>query len=143
MFGDVRDGEMVLNDAGRIVTEEWIKSAGIRGEIALDAFVVMPNHVHGIIVINCRGDRPVAPTSGRVPSGPKPKSVGSFIGGFKPIVTKSVNELCNTPGVKLWQRNYYEHVIRNDDDMTRIRQYILNNPARWSEDENNPDRMSI
>ncbi|MFA5367672.1 MAG: transposase [Dehalococcoidia bacterium] len=153
LFGHVRNAEMVLNDAGRIVAEEWMKSADIRDEIEMDAFVVMPNHIHGIIVITdrcaeirpCvidrRGDRPVAPTTGPATRGPKPKSVGSFIGGFKPIVTKRVNELHNTPGQKLWQRNYYEHVIRDEDDLNRIRRYICDNPARWAEDENNPEQM--
>jgi putative transposase len=156
IFGDVRDGEMVLNNAGRIVADEWMKSADIRNEIELDALVVMPNHVHGIIVItnvvanDCRGvwpyvidrtgDRPVAPTTGLVPSGPKPKSIGSFIAGFKSACTKRINELRGAPGAKLWQRNYYEHVIRGEDDLNDIRQYILDNPARWAEDENNPER---
>jgi hypothetical protein len=89
-----------------------------------------------------RGDRPVAPTPEPIPaSGPKPKSIGSFIAGFKSTVTKQINELRGTPGAKLWQRNYYEHVIRDEDDLNRIRQYILDNPARWDKDENNPDRF--
>jgi REP element-mobilizing transposase RayT len=62
LFGDVVDGEMRLNDAGRTVRDEWLKSQAIRNEIALDAFVVMPNHFHGIAIIRRRGDRPVAPT---------------------------------------------------------------------------------
>jgi len=141
LFGHVLDGEMVSNDAGRMVAEEWMKSADIRNEIELDAFVVMPNHVHGIVSIR-RGDRPVAPTPEPIPaSGPKPKSIGSFVAGFKSTVTKQVNELRGTPGAKLWQRNYYEHVIRDEDDLNRIRQYILDNPARWAKDENNPDRF--
>jgi hypothetical protein len=89
----------------------YSQSADIRNEIELDAFVIMPNHIHGIIVINRRGDRPVAPTTGTIPSGPKPKSVGSFVGGFKPMVTKRINLSRNTPGNPVWQRNYYEHVI--------------------------------
>jgi len=140
-FGDVLDGDMVLNDAGRVVAEEWMKSADVRNEIELDAFVVMPNHLHGIVLIR-RGDRPVAPTSEPIPvSGPKPKSIGSFIAGFKPTVTKRINELRNTTGAKLWQRNYYEHVIRDEGDLNRVRQYIMDNPARWAEDENNPERI--
>ena len=141
LFGHVLDGEMVSNDAGRMVAGEWMKSADIRNEIELEAFVVMPNHVHGIVLIRW-GDRPGAPTPEPIPaSGPKPKSIGSFIAGFKSTVTKQVNELCGTPGAKLWQRNYYEHVIRDEDDLNRIRQYILDNPARWAKDENNPDRL--
>jgi putative transposase len=140
-FGDVLDWEMVLNDSGRVVTEEWVKSADIRSEIELDAFVVMPNHIHGIVWIR-RGDRPVAPTSEPIPvSGPKPKSIGSFIAGFKSACTKHINDMRNARGTPVWQRNYYEHVIRDEDDLNRIRQYIHDNPARWVEDENNPERM--
>ena len=74
-------------------------------------------------------------------SGPKPKSIGSFIAGFKPTVTKRINDMRNARGTPIWQRNYYEHVIRDEDDLNRIRQYIMENPVRWAEDENNPERM--
>ena len=167
MLGYVSDGEMVLNDAGRIVAEEWMRSAGIRNEIELDAFVVMPNHVHGIIIINRTGDRPVARTSEPTPAcGPKPKSVGTgnhckgvwpyaptgtlrspsrtvgaLVRAFKSACTIRINDMRDARGTSIWLRNYYEHVIRGEDDLIDIRQYILGNPVRWADDENNPERM--
>ncbi len=139
LLGEIENGEMRLNDAGRIVMEEWIKTAEIRSGIELDACVVMPNHVHGIVVIthgrdtlHRRGDRPVAPT------GPQPGSVGAIMAGFKSAVTKRINEMRQMPGEPLWQRNYYEHVIRNEDELNRIRQYINDNPAKWDMDKENP-----
>jgi len=144
LLGDLSDGVMRLNEYGNIVRDEWLKTGKIRHNVVMDEFVIMPNHIHGIIIItdHRRGDRPVAPTPEPIPaSGPKPKSIGSFIAGFKSTVTKQVNELRGAPGAKLWQRNYYEHVIRDEGDLNRIRQYILDNPARWAEDENNPDRL--
>ena len=139
LFGDVIGGQMVLNDAGQIVVDEWTKTALIRDEIQLDEWVVMPNHFHGIVWIthgtarHCRGDRPVAPTAG-----PQPRSLGAMIAGFKSAVTKGINELRQTPGAKLWQRNYYEHIVRNENELNRIRQYIINNPENWKSDRNYP-----
>ncbi len=137
LFGEVIDGEVEveLNELGRIAAEEWLKSAQVRIEIELDAWVVMPNHVHGIVIItddHCRGDRPVAP------SGPRSGSLGAMIAGFKSATTKRINTMRGTPGASVWQRNYYEHVIRNESALDRIRQYIAENPARWSEDPENP-----
>jgi REP element-mobilizing transposase RayT len=64
--------------------------------------------------------------------------LGSIIGQFKSIVTKQINKTRNDPGMPVWQRNYYEHIIRNETEMNRIRQYIINNPSQWDNDENNP-----
>ena len=138
LLGEIADGEMRLNDAGRMVAEEWMKSAEIRNEIELDAFAVMPNHVHGIIVIanDCRGVWPYAPTGTlRSPS----RTIGALVRAFKSACTIRINDMRNARGTPVWQRNYYEHVIRDEDDLNRIRQYICDNPARWAEDENNPD----
>ena len=140
LFGEIADGEMILNDAGRIAYNEWVRTPEIRSEIQLGEFVVMPNHFHGIVKI-CRGDRPVAPAlvaptiSPSAPAGPKPKSIGSFMSGFKSSVTKQINRLHNTPGVPVWQRNYYEHIIRNDESYRKIAEYIISNPFNWEEDD--------
>ena len=131
---------MILNGYGLIVRDEWLKSAEIRDEIVLDDFVIMPNHVHGIIRIVTgdtairRGDRPVAPTIGLTP-----KSLGALIAGFKSASTSRINILHNTPGTRIWQRNYYEHVIRHDDDLNKIREYITGNPGTWESDRENPE----
>lgn len=83
-------------------------------------------------------DKTTAGRSAESPLRMKTKSISSFIAGFKSVVTKSINEISNTPGSSVWQRNYYEHIIRNDNELNRIREYIANNPAKWAEDEENP-----
>lgn len=132
LFGDINEGNMQLNDYGKIVCQEWEISATIRRGITLDAFVIMPNHVHGIMVIE---ESDVGAT-GRSPSrsGPAPRSLGAFVGGFKSATTKQLNDLRRTPGQPVWQRNYYEHVIRDERSLHRIREYIAGNPARWDFD---------
>ena len=135
LFGDVIDSEMELNELGRIAAQEWLKSARLRDEIALDAWAVMPNHVHGIVLITDdrgKGDRPAAP------AGPRPRSLGALMAGFKSAATKRINAQRSTPSASVWQRNYYERVIRNESALNRIRQYIADNPARWWEDPENP-----
>ncbi|GAA5002912.1 transposase [Pseudoluteimonas lycopersici] len=139
LFGNITNGEMRLNNIGNIVAEEWAKTREIRIGMELDAWVVMPNHFHGIIVIvdsRRRGDRPVAPT------GPQPRSVGAVVAGFKSAATKRINALRGTPGTPVWQRNYHEHIIRNEGSLDRIRQYILDNPAQWATDRENPSSHS-
>jgi REP element-mobilizing transposase RayT len=141
---------MQVNALGKVVQEEWSRSVEIRQEIRLDAFVVMPNHIHGIVVISndvhddevgahgrapLHSDRPPPTSRGR-----PPRSLGAFIAGFKAVVTKRINENRGTPGAPVWQRNYYEHVIRSDDELNRTIQYITDNPARWAEDAENPMR---
>jgi REP element-mobilizing transposase RayT len=137
LFGNVVKGEMELNEFGHIVAEELRKSTDIRHEIELDTFIVMPNHLHGIVTMT---DRDVGATGGSpFPSGPSKRSLGAFIGGFKSVVTTRINQLRGTPGVPVWQRNYYEHIIREGESLNRIRQYIADNPTRWEFDPENPD----
>lgn len=146
LFGDVVEGEMRLNEYGQIVADEWERSAIVRAEIQLDEWVVMPNHVHGIIVINDPGveatrhvgaTRRVAPTDAQSRNGPAPNSIGAIMAQFKSIATKRINEIRATPSAPVWQRNYYEHVIRNDRELTAIRRYIQNNPLQWPLDRDN------
>ncbi len=95
----------------------------------------MPNHFHGIVFLldDRRGGSRTAPT--------KRKPLGRLIGAFKTVSTQRINEIRNTPGSPVWQRNYYEHVIRNETDLEEIREYIQNNPLEWLEDENHPANM--
>lgn len=134
LFGKVisenGNSTVCLSDYGKIVNDEWLKSGEIRGEITLDEYVLMPNHFHGIIFLG-KGDQPVAPTM----FGPRPGSVGALIAGFKSSVTTKINTLRNTPGVPVWQRNYYERVIRNEIELNSIREYIKYNPLNWETDE--------
>jgi REP element-mobilizing transposase RayT len=149
VFGDIADGQMRLNEVGRIVEEEWLRSAGIRREIELDEFVIMPNHMHGVVILTkCavgahrstlgEGPPPRVGAHGRAPLQRAARSLGSFIAGFKASVTKRINGIRGTPGRPVWQRNYYEHIIRNDEDLARIRKYVHENPLRWDLDEENP-----
>jgi REP element-mobilizing transposase RayT len=140
LFGEIMGGKMVLNKLGEIVEEEWEISSRIRSEIELHSFVIMPNHIHGIMVI--RDHRSVGAT-GRSPLHAfhrtlPPKSLGAFVAGFKSSDTKKINHLRATPGQPVWQRNYYEHVIRNEIDLEEIEEYIQNNHLKWLEDENHP-----
>ncbi len=149
LFGDIVEGEMILNDLGRIVQEEWIKTEQLRPNVSCGKFVVMPNHFHGILIINesrrgvlqyARTSTQYAPTRQYAPTEFKSPSqtIGAIVRGFKSTVTKQINQIRQTPGQKCWQRNYYEHIIRNDDDYQRINEYIENNPLKWALDVLNP-----
>lgn len=133
LFGDIVDGEMRLNEAGRIVAETWPWLPTRNDHVELDAWVVMPNHVHGVIVLadGCGGGSRTAPTKNRKP-------LGRLIGMFKTVSSKRINALSNTPGVQLWQRNYWERIIRDDTELDHIQHYIRTNPSRWEADTLHP-----
>ena len=131
LFGAIVDGAMRLNEWGAIVCDEWLKTEIIRPRVQLDVFVIMPNHIHGIIIVNdvdgcCRGTLQRAPTIEQFGK-PTSDSIPTIIRLFKSATTKRINEYRNTPAVSVWQRNYYEHIIRNETEWQRIRQYIANN----------------
>ncbi len=140
LFGEVVNGEMRLNEFGEFVRDEWFQSAQIRQEIQLnpDEFVVMPNHIHGVVWIVGDGASVGAHGRAPLPMQRMPRSLASFIAGFKSAVTKRINERRGTPGLPVWQRNYYEHIVRDDDELRRIREYITNNPLQWALDRENP-----
>ncbi len=133
---------MSLSKTGQIVHSEWFKTETMRLNISLDAFVIMPNHVHGIIII--KNDRSVlhsgtmnqgtmrcAPATIEKFGKPTSNTIPTIIRGFKSAVTNRLNRKNNTPGLKLWQRNYWEHIIRNDKSMNKLRDYIATNPKKW------------
>ena len=127
LFGQIIKGEMELNGYGQIVQAEWLKTAQIRTNLVVDEFIAMPNHVHGIIVINnlSRGTMHRAPTPIREQFGkPVSNSIPTIIRGFKSAVTIRIRKLLRDPDFLVWQRNYYEHVIRNETDLEEIREYI-------------------
>ena len=128
-------GTVRLNPCGHVARDEWSRSAGHRPEIELDAFVVMPNHVHGIVVITDDAGTERVGAEHVPPLHRPPGSLGSFVAGFKMAVTKRVNLLRGTPGALVWQRNYYERIIRDDDEAMAIRAYIYENARRWPEDD--------
>jgi REP element-mobilizing transposase RayT len=132
VFGNVDNGKLVLNKLGKVANEEWLKTNAIRLNIKLDYYIIMPNHIHGIIIIESRGVMLYAPTKEfKSPS----QTLGAVIRGFKSSVTKRANQMNSTNGKKLWQRNYYEHIIRNEHDLYRIRKYIQLNPLKWELDK--------
>ena len=141
LFGQVLDGEMVLNDIGRMVTELWLAIPDHFSNVELGEFVVMPNHIHGIISITNErattiynvGATHASPLPG-ISNGPKPGSIGAIVGSFKSATSKRIHDLTNSGGHHLWQRNYYEHVIRNERDLQAIYDYILANPGNWEKD---------
>jgi putative transposase len=194
LFGAIANGVMHHNEYGQIVAEEWLKSAEIRQEIELGEWVVMPNHIHGIVIIDrskpvnfvgAQGlaplqdlpPRPISPqnlslqpTSPQdVPPQPispqnlspqpislkdvlphptssyqgvasrKPKSLSTFIAGFKMAATKKINLARNAPGTPVWQRNYYEHIIRSEVAFQTILKYIRENSKTWDSDQLHPD----
>jgi putative transposase len=148
LFGDVINGEMILNQRGEMVERTWRELAEHYSGVEVDAFVVMPNHVHGIIVLVGAG--PVGagpracPDSGR-PQGVAPTmSLADVVHRFKSLTTTRYRRGVLQDGWqpfagRLWQRNYYEHIIRDEEELGRIRQYIIDNPARWEDDIENPD----
>ena len=146
LLGDISEGILNLNTCGQLTRDAWLWLARQYAYVALDEFVVMPNHLHGILIIDSRrgGSRTAfQDAEGRSRTAPrKTKPLGSLIAAFKTVSAKSVNTQRFTPGAALWQRNYYEHVIRNETDLARIREYIQNNPAQWALDEENPDHPS-
>ena len=204
LFGDIVNGVMRLNPMGCMVQECWMAIPQHFPHVVLDAFVVMPNHVHGILVIvektnagtphpaeamhsveathsvgamrsvGATHDVGATHSAGAMrsvgtphpaeamrsvgathasplqndntptrPRGPKRQSIASIVGSFKSAVTKCINEYRGTPGAPVWQRNYYEHIIRTEESLNRIREYILQNPLRWHLDRENPERTGV
>ena len=160
LFGEIDGETMRLNPVGEVVQHAWLRLPSFF-PIRLDAYVVMPNHFHGII---CMGEasaeralpgmknspgRCFAPTtegalpgmkivpadaSPQPPKGTEPGSLGAIIQNFKSTSTRSVNQINASPGIPLWQRNYFERVIRDEAELGRIIAYIQANPAHWRED---------
>ena len=135
LFGEIKKGKLVLNDFGKIVKDEWLKTKTIRNNIDLDYYVIMPNHFHGILINESRDKARLVHTEVRRFGKPVPNSLSSIIGSFKSAVTKRINEIRKSPGAKVWQSRFYDHIIRNDNDLNRIRTYIQNNPLKWELDE--------
>lgn len=145
LFGEIVNGQISLNDLGRIVVDEWINTGTKRDNINLDDWVVMPNHFHGILIIHNEmimqnspvGARRAVPllVQGTARFGCSVRgSLSTIVRSFKSAVTKQVNIVRQAPGLPLWQRNYWDHVIRDEADLNRIREYIHTNPLRWDLD---------
>ncbi|NIK73953.1 REP element-mobilizing transposase RayT [Thermonema lapsum] len=163
LFGEIKNGAMVLNDAGFIARKYWLEIPSHFPHTQLDEFIIMPNHIHGIIII-CDNEhvgakntdivgaknidivveaknfsplqqtpKPLVTSTNQQPQSPS-RTIGSIIRGFKIGVTKWFRQ--NTDIYNVWQRNYYEHIIRNEKEFNNIRRYIINNPVNWANDKN-------
>ena len=163
LFGDIQNGEMILNEMGQIVYDEFFKSFEIRNELFLGAFVLMPNHLHTIVMLDkphceiietsdgneeMHGNK-IVETHGRasLPTTPtfqrKPQSISSFVAGFKSSTVLRIDEWIDSNGLHLkkynrlnplWQANYHDHIIRNEKEYKNIEQYIEANPSNWGSD---------
>ena len=165
LLGNVVDGEMVLNEYGQIVQMVWNELPQHYNNIKLNEFVIMPNHIHGIIVItdddndntativradNVRANdvrandvcadtvgasfKP-APTPDHTPAHSQKHGLSEIVRALKTFSARKINELRNTRGEKLWQRNYWEHIICDEESYQRIANYIINNPINWQYDK--------
>jgi putative transposase len=165
-FGNISDGKMLLNDAGKMINTVWNEIPFFYPGIDIDACQIMPNHFHGIIIIAVGAGPRACPEAGQrseagqqsdtghswntgQPQGVAPKrlSLPDVVHRFKTMTTKKYIDgvkNCGWPSFdgKLWQRNYYEHIMRNENELNMKRKYIINNPLKWIDDENNPDNIN-
>ena len=139
LFGEIQNERMRLSDMGQIADENWRAIPEHFPQVELGAYMVMPNHVHGIIIIQPVGAQYIAPLQTQPPH-VKPGSVGSIIRTYKAAVTRRIQKELN--GGNIWQRNYYEHIIRNDEEHNRIHLYIESNIDNWEDDDENPGKRS-
>jgi len=122
VFGEVCKGKLILNDFGKIVRREWRRTESIRQEVADGGYVVMPNHFHGLLLINAG-------------KGKRKQNLGAIVKGFKAAVTKAVREASNNSIMEVWHRNYYESIINNKKQFYRVKNYMASNPRNWIKDD--------
>jgi len=153
LFGSIVDQKLIPNRQAEVVTECWLGLPAHYANCVLDKFIIMPNHVHGIIIIDNEiaetglkpdkvvvvetGLKPVS-TAGRVA---KPYPLSEIIRGFKTFSARRINEYQNTRGKAFWQSRFYDHIIRNREELKRIRQYIIENPLKWELEKNNHENL--
>ena len=155
LLGDIVEGRMHLSEAGRLAQVAWEDLPHHYPHVQIDVWVIMPNHMHGIVILTKAqatdddmrvGADPKTDVGAiskiNVGAGLKPAptchGLSEIVRAFKTFSARRINALHNTVGTPFWQRNYYEHIIRNQSALDRIRQYIVDNPARWREDPENP-----
>ena len=152
LLGEVVNGEMALSKHGLVAKQQWDKLPKRFPNVELGAFVVMPNHVHGIIVI-ADGRGTAEGATGHDEQLPRRAltqeqfqklvkgSIPTIVRSYKSAVAYRINLMRGTDGIPVWQRNYFEHIVRNAEDWDRIHRYIEANPSQWVEDEENPLNM--
>lgn len=142
-FGNVVDGKMVLNEYGQIASQIWLNIPKYYGNVLLDEYTIMPNHVHGIIVItktqsNISDVGTIHELSLRKKITLRRNMlIPKIIGRFKMNTAKLINKKRGTVNRPIWQRSFYDHIICNEYELNIVREYIRNNPRNWKEDDNN------
>ncbi|MFH0773852.1 MAG: transposase [bacterium] len=148
VFGDIVDGKMVLNNVGRVVNQTIRETPKIRKNVKIDIHQIMPNHVHIIIIITGRvhGVGAYCNTPQQLDNTPHFRSptqtLGSIVRGIKSVTTRQIRIIMGNPEFLVWQRNYHEHIIRNEIEYLKIKKYIQQNPIMWERDRNNPKIIS-
>lgn len=146
LFGEIINGEMQLSPQGMIAQQCWDEIPQHFHNVELDAFVCMPNHVHGIINIydtTVVGTRHAVSLQGNEHyAKPVHGSLSTIVRSYKSAATKRIHEINNTPHTQIWQPRFYEHVVRGEKDLHNIRRYILGNPSQWESDEEYPPIIS-
>jgi putative transposase len=148
VLGNIQDNRVVLSDIGKIVDNEWKKSFEIRTELVCCEYVVMPNHLHAVVEIRDPDDedKPLLAPHGNAAEEEstlhrKAKSISTFVSGFKAATTRLINQKMNIIEGSIWQSRFYDHIIRDEEELLNIRQYIRDNPLKWEFDEDNPERQ--
>ena len=137
IFSSISNSKTKLTQIGEIVENTWREIHIHFPYVRLDSFVIMPNHIHGILNINIHvGARHASPLQ-NMPLTKKPRPLGVIVGSFKSSVTKRVHDSGLLKQKNIWQRNYYEHIIRDEDDYCKISEYIESNPVNWAFDHEN------
>jgi len=160
LFGEIIDDKINLNEIGKMVLWHWIRIPNHFPNVKLDEKIILPNHVHGVIWLNDNKDvgyvgakHSKQPTSlnnqnrsenasplqsQQIPIGTKPQSLSAIIQNFKSITSRKFHRIRKHNNTKLWQRNYFERIIRDEDELNRIREYIIYNPLKWEKDKEDP-----
>jgi putative transposase len=125
---------LLTNDTIHVVQSTWTELPNRFTNLLLDEFIIMPNHVHGILLLTCEPDPPDIRRTG--------PTLATVVGAFKSISAIAVNRVLGRRGMPFWQRNYYEHIIRSEEKLNQIRRYMRDNPAKWAEDPNNPENLA-
>jgi REP element-mobilizing transposase RayT len=139
LFGEINEAQMLLNSFGKVAQDEWLRTGQIRSNVILEQFVIMPNHVHGVIMIDYPWMGIRRPEDAR-------QSIERIVAGFKAACVRRINQL-RAAGADsitrrpIWQKSFYDEIIRDERHLNNVRTYIADNPAQWEFDHENPDRL--
>jgi REP element-mobilizing transposase RayT len=144
-LSEIENGEVRLLAFGKVVEEELDRTISMRDNLSLGPYVIMPNHVHLVLFFHDRTAEEL-PEEDESPKrnfgGSHAGSLSSIIGNFKSVVTSRIRKADQKDGIVIWQRGFYEHIIRDEKDLLRITDYIMTNPITWQYDQENPDRVT-